>query len=84
MPLRPGRPMMVPPATFEGRLAQLILTGAPNASQAAMALFERFEPQTVGAAVSLVSRQGRVTADAFDRIADAWETYRHLQHLTWD
>lgn len=84
MALKPARATTVPPATFEGRLAQLILIGAPNASQAAMALFERFEPQTIGAAVSLVSSQGTVTADAFDRIADAWESYRHLQYLTWD
>jgi hypothetical protein len=25
-----------------------------------------------------------LTVDAFDRLADAWESYRHVKHLGWD
>jgi hypothetical protein len=31
-----------------------------------------------------VAAQEAVTTDAFDCVADAWETYRHLQQLSWD
>lgn len=49
-----------------------------------MELLEHFQPQTIGAAVGLVEAEGALTVEAFDRIADAWATYRHVMHLTWD
>jgi hypothetical protein len=76
--------MVLAPASYEARLAQLVLLGTPDGSLAAMTLLERCEPQTIGAAIALVAGQGRLTVDAFDRLADAWETYRHLKHLGWD
>lgn len=84
MPLREARATVVAPASYEARLAQCVLAGAPGASRAAMTLMERCEPQTVDGAVALVAGQGGLTVDAFDRVADAWETYRHLKHLSWD
>lgn len=84
MSLTPGRAIGVRPTAFEAQLAQRILVGTPNASEAAMTLFERCQPQTIGAAVGLVASHGRVTVDAFDRVADVWETYRHLKNLSWD
>ncbi len=84
MPLREARVTVVVPASYEARLAQSVLAGALGAERAAMTLLERCEPQTVDGAVALVVGQGGLTVDAFDRIADAWETYRHLKHLSWD
>lgn len=69
---------------YEARLARRVLDGGSNASAAAMTLLEYREPQTLSAAIALVAAQGAVTEDAFDRLEDAWETYRHLQHLCWD
>jgi hypothetical protein len=69
---------------YDVRLARTILDGGSNASTAAMTLLEYREPATLDAAVALIADQGTVTGDAFDCIADAWETYRHLKHLTWD
>jgi hypothetical protein len=43
-----------------------------------MALLEHCEPPTIHAAALLVTRYGAMTSGAFDLIADAWETYRHL------
>ncbi len=69
---------------YDARLARAVLEGGSNASMAVMALLEYRDPATLDGAVALVAEQGRVTEDAFDRIADAWETYRHLRYLTWD
>jgi hypothetical protein len=72
------------PASHARQLAQRVLAGAPDASQAAIILLESCEPETIDAAVALLADQGTVTMDAFDRVADAWETYRHLRNLSWD
>jgi len=49
-----------------------------------MVLLESCEPETIEGAVALLADQGTVTVDAFDRVADAWETYRLLRHVSWD
>jgi len=49
-----------------------------------MTLLEYRDSATLDAAIGLVAEQGAVTEDVFDCVADAWETYRHLQHLCSD
>lgn len=49
-----------------------------------MEMLERFEPQTIDAAIGLVEAEGVLTVEVFDRIVDAWATYRHVMHLSWD
>jgi hypothetical protein len=82
MPLRAAGAKVT--GSHTGQLAKCVLAGAPDASQAAIILLESCEPETIDAAVALLADQGTVTVDAFDRIADAWETYRHLKNLSWD
>lgn len=65
-------------------MARTIREGGANASTAAMTLLEYGDPSSLEAAVALVAAQGAVTTDAFDCVADAWETYRHLRQLGWD
>ncbi len=69
---------------YEARLARCVLAGGPDAVAAAMALLEHGDPPTLDAAVALLTTAGGITEDAFDRLADAWETYRHVRHLSWD
>ncbi|HVA20213.1 MAG TPA: hypothetical protein VMU55_08560 [Solirubrobacteraceae bacterium] len=69
---------------YDARLARSILAGGSSAPRAAMTLLEYRDPATLDAAIALVAGEGRVTGDAFDCVADAWETYRHLKHLCWD
>ncbi len=69
---------------YEARLARTILDGAANAPAAAMELLEHCEPPTRDAAVALIADHGTITVGAFDCLVDAWETYRHLRHLSWD
>jgi hypothetical protein len=49
-----------------------------------MTLLEHCDPRTLEAAVALLGDHDTVSQDAFDRLADAWETYRHVQHQSWD
>jgi hypothetical protein len=84
MPLRAARARVVVSERYDARLARAVIEGGPDASTAVMTLLEYGDPATLDAAVALVGEQGTVTADAFDCVADAWETYRHLKHFTWD
>jgi hypothetical protein len=47
-----------------------------------MTLLEHADPPTLTAA--LIADVGAVTQHAFNCVADAWETYRHVKHLSWD
>ncbi len=84
MPLRAARAMSVVCERYDARLARAILEGGSNAPAAAMTLLEYSEPATLDAAVALVAGHGSMTGDAFDCVADAWETYRHMRNLSWD
>jgi hypothetical protein len=84
MPLRAAEAPAIVSERYDARLARIILADGSSASQAAMTLLEYRDPATLDAAVGIVSEEGTVTEDAFDCVADAWETYRHLKHLCWD
>jgi hypothetical protein len=49
-----------------------------------MTLLEYRDPPSLEGAVALVGAREAITTDAFDCVADAWETYRHLRQLSWD
>ncbi len=69
---------------YDARLARSILDGASDAPTAAMTLLEYSDPPTLTAAVALIADHGTVTGDTFSYIAEAWETYRHVKHQSWD
>ncbi len=84
MPLRASGTSVGGLETYEARLARSVLGGDSSAEASARALLEHSDPATLDAAVGLVVPFGAITADAFDCLADAWETYRHFKHLSWD
>jgi hypothetical protein len=84
MPLREAEARPAVSERYAARLARNVLEGGLSAPQAAMTLLEYSDAATFDAAIELVAGQGTVTGDAFDCVADAWETYRHLKHLCWD
>jgi hypothetical protein len=49
-----------------------------------MELLAHNSAETLDQAVALVAAHGVVTTEAFDCLADAWETYRHFKDLSWD
>ncbi len=69
---------------YDARLARGILEGGPDAPTAAMALLEYRDPPTLAAAVALLADYGTATEAASSCVADAWETYRHVKHQSWD
>lgn len=84
MPLRAAQAPAAVSERYDARLARDVLAGGSSAPRAAMTLLEYSDPATLDAAIALVAKEGAVTEDAFDCVADAWETYRHLKHLCWD
>ena len=84
MPLRAHRAEIVASESYDARLARSVLRAGVDAEAAAMALLEHSEPPTLDAAVALIARHGAIGEAAFDCLADAWETYRHLRHFSWD
>ncbi len=69
---------------YEVQLARAVLTGQPHAPAAAATLLELCDPTSLDAAVGLISDQGTVTVAAFDCLVDAWDSYRHVKHLSMD
>jgi len=84
MPLRAAAVRAGACERYDARLARSVLEGGPNATTAAMTLLEYADPPTLTAAVALIADVGTVTQDAFNCVADTWETYRHVKHLSWD
>ena len=70
--------------SYEARLARIILAGGDHGRAAAVTLLEHRDPATLHDAASLLADQSRVTADAFDLLADAWESYQHIKNLSTD
>lgn len=84
MPLRLRRRDAAAPQDYETRLAQAIRGGGDRAPVAAMRLLEHLDPPTLQAAAARLAEQQTLNVEVFDRLADAWETYRHIRHLSWD
>lgn len=71
-------------APHDVRTAVVVLEGGTEAQTAAMTLLECCDPPTLAAALALLAERGSLTVAAFDCVADAWETYRHVKHHSWD
>lgn len=84
MPLRAAALRADACERYDGRLARSVLEGRPNAPTVAMTLLEYSDLPTLTAAVALLADYGTVTEDAFNCVADAWETYRHVKYQSWD
>jgi hypothetical protein len=63
--------------TYDQRLAQAVVDGAPDADRAALTLFERHDPRNRTQAINLVVPSGPVSPEMFDRISRAYDVYRH-------
>jgi hypothetical protein len=63
--------------TYDRRLAQAVLAGAPDADGAALTLFERHEPRNRTQAIELVVPYGPVPPETFDCVSRMYDVYRH-------
>lgn len=72
------------PAARDERLAARVLNGEPDAPEAAMALMERYDPESLLEALSLVDEGRAVSPGSFEIVAEAWDRYRHIRYMPWD
>lgn len=79
----PARPP-ARPLHYDARLARRVLDGEPDATQAAVVLFERHEPDTLDDAARLVSAHGELTPSAFDAVADAFDIHRLQRDMPFE
>ncbi len=84
MPLRAQHEQIVVFESYEARLARTVLCAGAGADAAAMALLEYSDAPTLDAVLNLIARHGAIGEAAFDCVADAWETFRHVRHFSWD
>lgn len=70
---------------WDTRLARQVLDGAPgDGTAAAVTLFERNGPDSLAQATALVGAAGRLTEEARDRVARAYDIYRHARDMPCD
>jgi hypothetical protein len=84
VPLRARKRGLAATQTYEARLALGVRDAGSGAPLAAMRLLEYLDPPTLQAALVRLDELGALSVEAFDFLADAWETYRHLRHQSWD
>lgn len=66
------------------RLRASVLAGELDALDAALTLMERHDPRTLREALMLAGDETSLTAASFEVVADAWDRYFHMRHMSWD
>ena len=61
-----------------------MLAGEPGALEAALPLMERHDPGTLREALALAGDETSLTAANFEIVAEAWDRYFHMRHMSWD
>lgn len=72
------------PIARDERLAARILNGEPDAPEAAMALMERYDPESLPEALSLIDEGRAISPPSFEIVAEAWDRYVHIRNMPWD
>jgi hypothetical protein len=78
--MKSGHPP-APTSPYEQDLSRRVLDCEPDAPDAAAALFDSRQPQTLTEAVRLVSPNGEITPAAFECLARAFDRYWHLRDM---
>jgi hypothetical protein len=73
--------MPIPFTQHERRLARRVLDCEQDAEWAALALFERHDPASPAEAARLVETQGKLSGEASERVAQAFDAYWHLREM---
>lgn len=67
--------------SYDERLAKRVADGEPRPRRAALELFERNDPRTLGEAIELVWPDGKAPAERLGPLARAWDLYRHVRDM---
>lgn len=71
-------------ATYEERLRLRIERGGPDAVDAAVALMERHDPDSLEGALVLVPGNTELASDRQEIVSAAWDRYFHIRAMPWD
>ena len=66
------------------RLRSTVLAGESGAIDAALTLMERHDPRTLREALRLAGDETSLNAASFEVVAEAWDRYFHMRHMSWD
>jgi hypothetical protein len=81
-----GEPLAgaVRPAACDELLQARILECEPDALETALALMERYDPESLREALWLVDEGRSISPPCFEIVAEAWDRYFHIRNLPWD
>jgi NADH dehydrogenase FAD-containing subunit len=70
--------------TYEQRLLLRIDGGGSDGVDAAVALMERHDPDSLEAALTLVDAEAELGPDRQKTVITAWDRYFHIRAMSWD
>lgn len=70
--------------TYEDRLRASVLRGGRDAVEAAIALMERHDPDSLEEALGLVSGSADLSPGRQKVLLEAWDRYFHIRNMSWD
>ena len=73
-----------PHATCDERLRARVNSGGPDAVEAAVALMERHDPDSLEGALELVPSGADPSTHCQKALAEAWDRYFHMRSMSWD
>lgn len=68
--------------TYDDRLRASVMRGRRDAVEAAIALMERHEPDSLEEALGLVP--GSAAPGRQNVLIEAWDRYFHIRNMSWD
>ena len=70
--------------TYDERLRLRIMHGGRDAVEAAVALMERQDPDSLEQALSIILNGDELSPGCRDVVAEAWDRYFHIKSMPWD
>lgn len=70
--------------TYDERLRLRIMHGGPDAVEAAVALMERQDPDSLEQALNIVPNGAELSPGCQEVVAEAWDRYFHIRSMSWD
>ncbi|MGD9734026.1 MAG: hypothetical protein AB7V58_00205 [Solirubrobacterales bacterium] len=71
-------------STYEERLRFRVLCCGPDAVEASIAMMERYDPESLEEACSVLLGDGELPPGCHEVVIDAWDRYFHMRDMSWD
>lgn len=70
--------------TYDDRLRASVMRGGRDAAEAAIALMERHDPDSLEEALGLVPGSADLSPGRQNVLMEAWDRYFHIRNMSWD